>query len=314
MHGMQLAPAQALRGTKMGGRFELPAAKHSRSVGLTALDVKKGKGTAPNNPKKKGREAYLAAKKALEAQRAASPQDCASADAQPRPGEDDTWTMEEAWEDHTAVLARVMTEAAPDFAAGPAVVEVALGAPEKWWSEVVIPRLTRIAEAAYNGVAPTNEQLRVIDVGTGTGTMLPHLTAAQPAGVDCKVVGVDLCEAMLDIVEERFPDVPLLTADFSAITPQDLHAVLCPEDAEEKRESPAEMAASGNGKVDLVVMNAVYSLMLDETDTLEAAARMLRRGGRVVISHPLGREFVGGLQKQVPGGNSPTQASSFCWL
>jgi len=46
-------------------------------------------------------------------------------------------------------------------------------------------------------------------------------------------------------------------------------------------------------------MNAVYSTMLDETDTLEAAARLLRRGCRVVISHPLGRAFVGELQKQV---------------
>ena len=47
-------------------------------------------------------------------------------------------------------------------------------------------------------------------------------------------------------------------------------------------------------------MNAVYSLMLDEMDTLDAAARLLRRGGRCVISHPLGRAFVGELQQQVP--------------
>ena len=71
---------------------------------------------------------------------------------------------------------------------------------------------------------------------------------------------------------------------------QDVHHVLNPDDSEEA--GAWEMAASGNGKVDLVVMNAVYSLMLDECDSLEAAARMLRRGGRVVVSHPLGRENV----------------------
>ena len=237
---------------------ELHANKHGRGLSLTVLNGgKKGKGTAPNNPRKKGRDAYLAAKKALEAQRAACP-DGAAADDQPRPGDDDTWTMEEAWEDHTKVLERVMTEAAPDFAASPTVVEVALGAPEKWWKEVVIPRLARIAEAAYDGLSTKHGDLRVLDVGTGTGTMLPHLAAAQPPGIDTKLVAVDLCEAMLDIVEEHFPDVPLINADFSTLTPQDLHRMLDPEDTAAAEETPAQWAASGKGKVDVVVIKAVY--------------------------------------------------------
>jgi len=206
--------------------------------------------------------------------------------------------MEEAWEDHTKELARVMTEAAPEFAAGSAVCEVALGAPEKWWGDVVVPRLARIAASSYDGLALKHSDLRVLDVGTGSGTMIPHLTAALPAGVQGHIIAVDICEAMLDIVEERFPDTLLLNADFSALTPQDVHHVLNPDDSEEAGAS--EMAASGNGKVDLVVMNAVYSLMLDECDSLEAAARMLRRGGRVVVSHPLGRSFVGDLKQKVP--------------
>ena len=46
-------------------------------------------------------------------------------------------------------------------------------------------------------------------------------------------------------------------------------------------------------------MNSVYSIMLDEVGTLEAAGRVLRRDGRLVLSHPLGREFVTNLQQQV---------------
>jgi len=285
-----------------GARLPLQSARHSRALGrLTALEAKKGKGTAPNNPPKKGRAAYLAAKKALAAkQAAASPGDGADDGAQPRPGEVDTWTMEEAWEDHTQALARVMTEAAPDFAQSAAVVEVALGAPEKWWSEVVTPRLSRIAAAAYDGLGTSHGDLRVLDVGTGTGTMLPHLTAALPQGVDGVVAAVDLCEAMLDIVEARYPDVPMLTADFSTLTPMDLHPLFAPDDDTAAEATPAEWTATGNGKVDVVLLNAVYSLMLDETETLEAGARLLRRGGRLVLSHPLGKGFVADLQKQVP--------------
>ena len=52
-------------------------------------------------------------------------------------------------------------------------------------------------------------------------------------------------------------------------------------------------------QVDVVVMNSVYSIMLDEVGTLDAASRVLRRDGRLVLSHPLGREFVTNLQQQV---------------
>ena len=285
-------------------RSTLQGIMHSRNLArLTALEAKKGKGTAPNKAAKKGRAAYLAAKDALAAkQAAASSEDGAVVEdgAQPRPGEVDTWTMEEAWEDHTQAMARAMTEAAPDFAQSAAVVEVALGAPEQWWREVVTPRLSRIAAAAYEGLEASHGSLRVLDVGTGTGTMLPHLKAALPQGVNGSVVAVDVCEAMLDIVEERYPDVPLLTADFSALTPMDLHPLFAPDDVTDAQATPAEWAASGNGKVDVVMLNAVYSLMLDEIDTLEAGARLLRRGGRLVLSHPLGKAFVADLQKQVP--------------
>jgi hypothetical protein len=68
-------------------------------------------------------------------------------------------------------------------------------------------------------------------------------------------------------------------------------------------------------QVDVVVMNSVYSIMLDEVGTLEAASRVLRRDGRLVLSHPLGREFVTNLQQQVRASNAPkTQdAESRVW-
>ena len=50
--------------------------------------------------------------------------------------------------------------------------------------------------------------------------------------------------------------VPLLNADFSAVTPMDLHPLLSPDEEGESTSqqdmSPAVWAATGNGKVDLV--------------------------------------------------------------
>ena len=256
-----LAPAMLRAGSSSRGpgAAELTGGRWRRSraggkqpgAPLTSLNVKKGKGTTPNNKAKKGREAYLAAKRKLESQQAAS-------DEQPRPEDEDAWTMEEAWLEHTQAIDKVMTEAAPDFAAGPAVVEVALGAPEKWWDEVVVPRLRRIASAAYDSLSvETARGVRVVDVGTGTGTMLPLLSGSMPAGVEGTVVAVDVCEAMLDIVQDRFPSIPLLQADFSSINPRDLHPIFQSleggQDAGETAEqTDAELAASGGGKVGLM--------------------------------------------------------------
>ena len=137
-------------------------------------------------------------------------------------------------------------------------MEVALGAPEKWWDEVVVPRLRRIASAAYDGLSvQTARGVRVVDVGTGTGTMLPLLSGSMPAGVEGTVVAVDVCEAMLDIVQDRFPSIPLLQADFSSINPRDLHPIFQSleggQDAGETAEqTDAELAASGGGKVGLM--------------------------------------------------------------
>jgi len=54
-------------------------------------------------------------------------------------------TLQERLDAHNEVIEEVMREAAEDFAARPATVEVALEAPAKWWSTVVHPRLDRIA-------------------------------------------------------------------------------------------------------------------------------------------------------------------------
>ena len=55
------------------------------------------------------------------------------------------YTLQDRLDAHNEVIEEVMREAAEDFAARPATVEVALEAPAKWWSTVVHPRLDRIA-------------------------------------------------------------------------------------------------------------------------------------------------------------------------
>ena len=52
--------------------------------------------------------------------------------------------------------------------------------------------------------------------------------------------------------------------------------------------------------VDVVFMNGMYGNIADKPGALRNIMRMLRLGGRVVISHPEGREFVEGLVRSEP--------------
>ena len=72
--------------------------------------------------------------------------------------------------DHNELLIDAMKENLEEFRRLKTVVEVPLEVPVAWWNEVVAHRMDRIAESA--ALTP---EMRVLDIGTGTGTMIEHL-------------------------------------------------------------------------------------------------------------------------------------------
>lgn len=153
----------------------------------------------------------------------------------------------------------------------------------------VEPRLRRIAAAAVplppSGSA-LSEPPRVLDVGCGTGALVPFLkercgTGAPPAagrGAP-EVVCLDLSPKMAALCAERH-GVTAICADVV--------------------DWAAEQQAAGRaGCFDSVVFNAVFANMHSQRQALAAACTAARpRGGRVVISHPLGRAFVSRLSAE----------------
>jgi len=111
----------------------------------------------------------------------------------------------------------------------------------------------------------------VLDVGTGTGALIPQIQAYHPG----RIVGCDLSSKMLAQVAERYPDVERHQ--------RDIYDLQLPVDS-----------------VDVVFMNAMYGNIADKEGALRNIARMLRSGGRVVISHPEGRAFVERIVKDIP--------------
>lgn len=173
---------------------------------------------------------------------------------------------------------------------GPAVLETfsARQPPE------IEARLARIARAATRGLANANANnavsaappppLRVVDVGAGTGCMVPHLRAC---GVE-DILAVDVSEPMLTELRRAHSSAKTESETGSASAT----ALLLGN-------TPAARTWCGDfvdlpaymGPVDAVVFNAVYGNMHDPRRALLRASLLLRPGGRLVISHPLGRAW-----------------------
>ena len=132
--------------------------------------------------------------------------------------------------------------------------------------EGVPERLTRIAAAAQ--ILPGEV---VLDVGTGTGILVPEIQKYRPG---C-VYACDLSEMMLAQLHINYSGVESIQADVRDLALPDT-------------------------SIDVVFINACYPNIVDKAGAFSNLSRMLKPGGRLIISHPLGKQFVLTLQKSSP--------------
>jgi ubiquinone/menaquinone biosynthesis C-methylase UbiE len=112
---------------------------------------------------------------------------------------------------------------------------------------------------------------KVLDVGTGTGILIPYILKYRPSAIHT----CDLAENMLRRVKGKFPEVITHLCDVKDL--------LLPDDS-----------------LDVAFINACFSNIMDKSKSLNNLYRLLRRKGRLIISHPLGRDFIIELKKRTP--------------
>jgi ubiquinone/menaquinone biosynthesis C-methylase UbiE len=111
----------------------------------------------------------------------------------------------------------------------------------------------------------------VLDVGSGTGIMVPLIRSHQPA----RIYACDLSEAMLAQLSKNYADVETILGDVRNLGLPD-------------------------GSLDVVFVNACYPNIADKATAFSNISRMMKPGGRLVISHPLGKSFIAVLKKGTP--------------
>ena len=132
--------------------------------------------------------------------------------------------------------------------------------------EGVPERLEQIVAAAS-----ILEGQTVLDVGAGTGILVPHIRPYRPG----RIIACDLSEKMLERLCGNYPEVEAIRSDV-----RDL--------------------ALPDRSIDAVFINACYPNIADKAGAFVNLFRMMKPGGRMVVSHPLGRRFVESLKKSSP--------------
>jgi len=117
---------------------------------------------------------------------------------------------------------------------------------------------------------------RVLDVGTGTGVLIPFLLGR--IGPNGSVVAIDISPAMLAKARAKWQDSQV------SFQLADIHRTGMPDSA-----------------YDAVLCNAVFPHFENKPLALMECARLLSPGGILVISHPIGREAVNRIHAKAGG-------------
>lgn len=136
------------------------------------------------------------------------------------------------------------------------------------WDTRMPPNYSAILENFARPFAAEWQAARtILEIGTGTGALIPVLKALAPNAL---VTSVDLAYNMLSQARQRRPDAYLLQAD-------------------------AHHLPLASASVDLVICHNSFPHFADKPQALHEIQRVLRPAGTLLIMHNNSREFVNGI-------------------
>lgn len=117
----------------------------------------------------------------------------------------------------------------------------------------------------------------VLDIGTGTGVLLPHV--ARAVGAEGSICAVDFSPMMLQQAHQKYASLPTRTSFVLADVEHD----------------------GINGKFNRIMMYCVYPHIQSPVDTLRRLYHdNLACQGTITIAHPVGRHFINNMHSHCP--------------
>lgn len=116
---------------------------------------------------------------------------------------------------------------------------------------------------------------RVLDVGTGTGVLIPFLCSR--VGDAGEITAVDMAERMIGIAQKKYPyrNVRYVCGD--------------------------AMKLGYGGEFDAILCYSVFPHFEDQPGAVENLAGYLKAGGRLTVCHTQSREHINQLHGSMPG-------------
>ena len=109
---------------------------------------------------------------------------------------------------------------------------------------------------------------RILDVGTGTGVLLPHL--ARAVGPTGTIMAIDFAEKMIEICKEKIPDFSNVKVELQNV---------------ENLKFPP-------GLFDAITCFGLFPHIKNKEKALEEMNRVLKQGGKLIIAHALSSEQI----------------------
>lgn len=114
---------------------------------------------------------------------------------------------------------------------------------------------------------------KVLDIGTGTGVLIPFLKSLNPNGY---IKGVDISSEMLNVAREKFRNIEKVSFELVDVENDVI-----------------------NETYDSIVLYSMFPHLKDKTNTIKKLVeKNLEKSGQLIIAHSNSRDFLNNMHKE----------------
>lgn len=114
---------------------------------------------------------------------------------------------------------------------------------------------------------------RILDVGTGTGVIIPFIKALNKEGY---IKGVDISTGMLNIAKEKYKNLENIEFEIKDVEEEEIYE-----------------------KYDKIILYSMFPHLENKTKTVKTLInKNLNKNGKLIIAHSNSREFLNNMHKE----------------